>query len=576
MTTYYISTTGLDTNDGSFSNPFLTINKALQICNNSDTIKFLDGTYTITSVVNVTKSVTITSNSTDNSKVIITGTSNIFNIQSSNVSITYLTLQNTSLTDYILKIDIMSDCTTVPTIFTGINITNCTFKYTKYGLLLNSNFTCNNNTFNRLSGTENATIITCNLIRGCNINTNTFTDTGNVNYFIYLSSLGSDTSLYYDYCNSKGGICNISGNMIYYLGSLQSNFIYMNYFNQYNYVISQNSNYNINSKLNLTVTGNNFNVGAQYSNFINLLIDDNNDLSSIDKFTINGNTIYGTDRGIIHLDKPVNSTKLTINSSDTSRNLFKIYSNNIYSTYSSKDNLYLFITNNSNYIPKFWFRANSNITFSSSNYINNWTDVISNKVATANKSGTANYPTLDTTSESFPFIRIGTNTNSGTNGNYFNLGSTYLQNTRGFSYIVVIKFTFSSFFERLFRAEKGVSLLESNRINTSSTLSINTNNSSNIGQYYLFNNAITGNWQVIAFIVTPTSATFYNNSTTPNKQNLTMYLENITYDNFYLGRGSSDVSYANYNIREYMVYDWAISTTDMESIITQLKTTYSI
>ena len=44
----YVSTIGSDiTGDGSINNPYSTINKALIISNNGDTIKLMNGTYNI-------------------------------------------------------------------------------------------------------------------------------------------------------------------------------------------------------------------------------------------------------------------------------------------------------------------------------------------------------------------------------------------------------------------------------------------------------------------------------------------------------------------------------------------------
>ena len=245
----------------------------------------------------------------------------------------------------------------------------------------------------------------------------------------------------------------------------------------------------------------------------------------------------------------------------------------------SKDNLYLFITNNSNYIPKIWLRANSGIAFSSSNYINNWTDVISNKVATANKSGTANYPTLDTTSESFPYIKIGNNLVSTTNGNYFDFGSLSFSITLGFSIIVVARFKTNNVWERIIDFSNGpqVNNIILSRYGTDNVLNFSTHILNDAVGKLLKNSSINNNtWQIFGAILTSTGLILYIN-TTKTTLSRSIPLTDQTYQYTYIGKSIFiNDSFANIDIRELMIYDKAISTTDMESIITQLKTTYSL
>jgi hypothetical protein len=321
MAIYYISATGSDTTgSGTSGSPYQTVEKCLTVATNGDTIKAMSGTYSVTSTINVTKQVTITSNTGVKTDVIFSGTT-IFNIQNSNVNITYITLQTNSVNE-LISIDRMSTGQTIPTFFTGSVISNCNIKYVTRALVLNGSFTVNNNVFTRMSGTNVATIITVYGTRlTSSINLNTFTDSSPVQYILYFSSsTGSGT--YIDYCNSKGGSITITSNTINYTYASQvTSFIYFDYFNQY--INATGSNYNINTKLALTINSNN--VSTKESKFIVITITSN--LNMFSTCNINNNTVNNTGYGVIHLDKPVDSTTVTIQNDDLTRNLFKIYSN---------------------------------------------------------------------------------------------------------------------------------------------------------------------------------------------------------------------------------------------------------
>lgn len=327
MSTWYISTTGSDIiGDGSLENPFFSINIPILICSNGDTFKLLDGIYTITSTININKRVNITSNSGIKTGVILDANCTIFNLQESNISITNMTLQ-TSNSNFLITIDIMSDGLTIPTFWSSIIIDNCNIKYVKYALSLNGSFTVSNNTFTRMSGTEVAEIIRIFSCRSdCGVNTNTLTDSGSVNYFIYMTSTGSGT--YLDRCNSKGGMLTITNNTLTLThASKLTTVIYQDYFNLYDYGSIQDNQYNINTKLNLTIANNTCTLITR-GKFINILIKTNNSLSMFGVVNINSNNINNTRYGVLHLDKDTSTNSaITIDNIDLTKNVFKIYSN---------------------------------------------------------------------------------------------------------------------------------------------------------------------------------------------------------------------------------------------------------
>ena len=327
MTIWYIGPSGSDTTgNGTSGNPYATVSKCITVGTDGDTIKALTGTYTISSTTNITKQVTITSNSGVNTDVTFNANCIIFNLQNSNINISYITLQTSSVNE-LITIDRNSTGSTVPTFYTGNNISNCNIKYVTYGLALNGTFIVNSNTFTRVSGTSIATIIRVYSSRGsCSISSNTFTDSNPVQYIISLTSTGS--GLYFDMCNSKGGSLTIANNTLTYTSSLITTiFIFQNYFNQYVYVTSPNINYNPNTRISLVVNNNNlsFNIYG-YLFCINTV--SNSDYNTFGSCNINTNTINNTNYGFIHLGKNItNHNIVTISSSDLNRSIFKIYSN---------------------------------------------------------------------------------------------------------------------------------------------------------------------------------------------------------------------------------------------------------
>lgn len=328
MAIWYISSTGSDTTgNGTLGNPYATVSKALTVCANTDTIRLVTGTYTITSTTNINKQVTITSNSGVKTDVILNANCTIYNIQESSVSITYMTLQSSS-TDALITIDRMSTGSTVPTFFTGIIINQCNIKYTGTSLELNGTFTITNNTFTRYSGTNTVSIIKIYSIRSTSsISTNTSSDIQIVNNFIYLTSTGSGD--YVDRCNSKGGRLTIASNNLTYDNATQgTTIIKQDYFNKYIYgSIDQNVQYNINTRLYYTINNNNINSNIQKCKLTDFVLSTNTDLYSLCVCTVNNNYMYNTENGVVHINKVIDSSIVTIDNNDLLRAIFKIYTN---------------------------------------------------------------------------------------------------------------------------------------------------------------------------------------------------------------------------------------------------------
>jgi hypothetical protein len=275
MVNWFIDNNGSNDNSGlSIDNPLLTLAKALEYSSNGDTIQASAGTYQGDII---TKEITLLGPANFDS----------ITIQSNNVSLTNITSANVD---------------TSVGFWTGINISSCTITQ----LTLNGTFVVNSNTIG------SCIVYSC---RSGSITNNTFSGTQNI---IHITKNNS----YSDRENSKGGVLTISGNT-----ATCSIFIYIDYFNNYT---QPSSDYNVNTRLSLHVFSN-----SVTGKFIYLELSDDQDLKMFDACKIYSN-IVTTDYGLIHLGKKINNSTVTIQTSELTRNLFKVYNNLdgiLYSTY---------------------------------------------------------------------------------------------------------------------------------------------------------------------------------------------------------------------------------------------------
>ena len=306
---WFISTTGSDTGTGSISDPFQTIDKALTVCSSGDIIKILNGSYSV-GTININKGVTITSDSGITSNVILTGSGTIFNLQHSNITISYLTLIS-SASYPLISISISSTGSTPPTYLSNNTITYCYLQCLK-GLELTGSFNVTYNTIN-----SSVVDIYVYNTRGGSITNNTFNSTSSKTCYLTNNYSGS----YYDECASKGGVLNISSNTINNTSS-GNTFLFMDYFNQY---LSNTISYNINTKLYFVISYNILSLSTK-GKFINLVISNVNDLNTIGNCSISNNNINNTDYGILHLSKFIDGSNITITNT---RPIFKIYNNTL-------------------------------------------------------------------------------------------------------------------------------------------------------------------------------------------------------------------------------------------------------
>jgi hypothetical protein len=328
MDTYYVSTTGSDsTGNGSYDSPYATIEKIISVVVNDSivNVKLFTGTYTITTTITLTQRFSF---SPVSNGVTLTGPDTLFFLQK-NTTFDHITLETTSVNAVIVTDRPKIWPLTESSIYPKLELTHCTILYVTYALIANCLFDINNCTFTRTNNSEESEIIKIYYLGDdFNISNNTFTETGSVKYFIKFTSLNDVEPDMYDITNSKISkiVSYINGNQVNYNGSLNSVFIYFDYFNKYT---TTTTDYTLNSKLKCHIYDNVIDSSITGSKFIEYKLSDPNDLLMIDSNRIYNNTINNTNYGIIHISKIENNTNITIPSESLLRSVFKIYGNTI-------------------------------------------------------------------------------------------------------------------------------------------------------------------------------------------------------------------------------------------------------
>ena len=127
MATYYVSTTGSDTNTGGAADPFLTVDKGVSVAGSGDTVNVAAGTYVETSTVSPGAAISIVGATGTASDVVI----------KQNAARQIVSLSNTlTISDITLDQDTggTSNDTCIEANWRAVMATNCTFKTTLGGI----------------------------------------------------------------------------------------------------------------------------------------------------------------------------------------------------------------------------------------------------------------------------------------------------------------------------------------------------------------------------------------------------------------------------------------------------------
>jgi hypothetical protein len=230
------------------------------------------------------------------------------------------------------------------------------------------------------------------------------------------------------------------------------------------------------------------------------------------------------------------------------------------------------------YLPKLWVRMDELAGLSHNADVTNWPGVTNGYNATGVAVGTGGNPKYFSTGQwdSFPFVRLGTGTNSSTNGNYFSFGTQALNigDGGGFSFAAMVRFYSLATFERLFDFGNGQ---DNNNIlcyRTASSADFAFNILNGSTQYFINLTPISRGWMILSGRINSSQVSF-NESGTPVTASYSG-LANRTLTNMWVGRSNwSTDGYANMDLRELLIYDRSLTDAELGYLRIYLQQKYS-
>lgn len=227
-------------------------------------------------------------------------------------------------------------------------------------------------------------------------------------------------------------------------------------------------------------------------------------------------------------------------------------------------------------IPKLWIRVDELSGFSSGTAVTSWTGMANGVNATG--VGVGMSAPVYTVSGNERFVRFGNGTSSSTIGNYFHFGTqTFnIATKEGFTVFAIVRFGTVSTFERIIDFANGAPSdnIWLGRQNNTSNLMFEVYN----GTVAVSNvvGTITGGWSVVIGRLFPNEVLLTNTSTL-NKTFPTYSLTNRTLTNTFVGRSAwSSDSYANFDLRELVIYDRVMADDELLIIRAILLSKYSL
>lgn len=254
---------------------------------------------------------------------------------------------------------------------------------------------------------------------------------------------------------------------------------------------------------------------------------------------------------------------------------------NIYNRYQAKYDLPTEKGHHQIYSPYMWFRADDLSSLAQGAGVSSWPCVgpVYNRTMTGVAVGTGGLPIFHKTTETHPFIRLGTGSASSTNGNYFNCGShTFnIGNKGGFTFICQVRFrgvavSYERIIELMEAFGSANNLIHMTRSDLTTALySAYCVGASAYGTADTNVAAITGGWQTIAMRVTAEDITnFYGTSKYMLVHN--GGLTNRTFGAMYIGTGrNTGDQHANIDIRDLAFYDRALSDEQIVDVRTYFE-----
>ena len=231
--------------------------------------------------------------------------------------------------------------------------------------------------------------------------------------------------------------------------------------------------------------------------------------------------------------------------------------------------------------PKIWLRMEELYALTHGASVASWASAVGNAAAAGAKAGTGALPVVNRTLEGYPFVRMGTDTNSAANGGYFDCGAQTFNMLAagGFTAVCAIRLRSIGAYERVFDFGSGAPLdtIMLYRHDTSTEFGQTViNGTTAISAVSPLTGAtITSGWQVVALRVTAAEVAFFGDggkkvTTAPSAAPL-----NRSVLHTYIGKTHWGDAYANMDVRELMFFDGALSDFEIATLRAKLAAKFA-
>jgi hypothetical protein len=228
-------------------------------------------------------------------------------------------------------------------------------------------------------------------------------------------------------------------------------------------------------------------------------------------------------------------------------------------------------------IPKLWIRVDELSGLSSGTAVTSWTGMANGVNAIGVGIGMS--APVYTVSGNERFVRFGNGTSSTTIGNYFHFGTqTFNMATKeGCTVFAVVRFGTVSSWERVIDFGDGApnNNIILGRFGSTSNLFFQLYNGVTEAGINTQNSVIGNNWMVVVCRLFPNEVLLTTTSTL-NKTFPTYTLNNRTFGNTYVGRSNWPDAYANFDLRELVIYDRVMEDDELLIVRAILLSKYNL
>lgn len=236
-------------------------------------------------------------------------------------------------------------------------------------------------------------------------------------------------------------------------------------------------------------------------------------------------------------------------------------------------------SSNTYYSPRMWLRASDLSSLAHDATVATWTGNNSTHTATGYTTSGSTLPLFKKTTETYPFVRLGTGITNNYSGNHFDFGAQTFNIATNAGFTCVANFRFygtASAWERLICFGRGANndnvVVTRWDATTSSGLSYRNGVSSSpdiqIGTFSQ------NTWQTVAYRFKSNEVAVFQNGTKSTNTSSMPALTNKSWLNTFIGKSEWGNPYANLDLREIMIYDKGLTDTETNDVISYMNNKY--